>query len=450
MPTKLNRAGQQQNYVPQGNGDASGEYADHASGSNKHFTNFKKPENQKLEQKSLKQEPNIGVQIKDTGEQPADTSAIKSKYDGKGKQVLAESLQKKLNKGPNGKLLLEAISGADDELSGIIGDFYNANPKIEIKLGKNLNSKYETTSFFNYWTGAKSYSFAVSLGQGVLKEQGYYSKGGVFFHESGHALDASYINEGGMKDEWSYSYISKKYGQPMRKMVKEEIRTFKDNYAEIKEKIKLEQEELTNKFFGVEEQKELDIVREKLKAAYQHLDKDEGNVALKNKQNKIIDEIVTIKNEWFKDYNNPEKKAAYFNKQQELKNSTAELSDYQNKFYAKNYPDKEQISKRENELLDLKINAKAKAKEQICVKYGDLSDMFIAAGVGDLCGMGHTSHGYWTDRHVGNECFAEITSAKATNPASLELMKKYIPKTLEIYDEIMDQIRNKKNVYNKD
>ena len=44
MPTKPNKAGQQQNYVPQGNGDASGEYADNQSGSNKHFTNFQQPE----------------------------------------------------------------------------------------------------------------------------------------------------------------------------------------------------------------------------------------------------------------------------------------------------------------------------------------------------------------------------------------------------------------------
>ena len=44
MPTKPNKAGQQQNYVPAGNGDASGEYGDNESGSNIHFTNFKKPE----------------------------------------------------------------------------------------------------------------------------------------------------------------------------------------------------------------------------------------------------------------------------------------------------------------------------------------------------------------------------------------------------------------------
>lgn len=40
MPTKKNKAGNQQNYVPKGNGDASGEYGDNATGSNKHFQSF--------------------------------------------------------------------------------------------------------------------------------------------------------------------------------------------------------------------------------------------------------------------------------------------------------------------------------------------------------------------------------------------------------------------------
>lgn len=37
MPTKRNSAGQQQPYVPEGHGDASGEYAEHATGSNQHY-----------------------------------------------------------------------------------------------------------------------------------------------------------------------------------------------------------------------------------------------------------------------------------------------------------------------------------------------------------------------------------------------------------------------------
>ena len=41
MPTKLNKGGEQQNYVPSGNGDASGEYTNEA-GANRNFKTFKK------------------------------------------------------------------------------------------------------------------------------------------------------------------------------------------------------------------------------------------------------------------------------------------------------------------------------------------------------------------------------------------------------------------------
>jgi len=45
MPTKPNKTGNEQNYVPAGNGDASGEYADNETGSNIHyFSKFKKPD----------------------------------------------------------------------------------------------------------------------------------------------------------------------------------------------------------------------------------------------------------------------------------------------------------------------------------------------------------------------------------------------------------------------
>lgn len=59
MPTKPNRAGEQQNYVPAGNVDASGEYGDNATGSNKHFTTFSKPKKEsrikELDKNKLKQ-----------------------------------------------------------------------------------------------------------------------------------------------------------------------------------------------------------------------------------------------------------------------------------------------------------------------------------------------------------------------------------------------------------
>lgn len=454
MPTKLNKAGNQQPYVPQGNGDASGEYADNQSGSNKHFTNFAKPEETKTKIVEDKPKKDIGVQVKDKGDKPADTSTIKSQYNGKGKQVLADNLSKRLSKGPNTKYLLDAISGADDEISGVIGDFYGANPRVELKLGKNLNSKYQTSITHNYWTGVYSSNYLVSIGQGVFKEEEYYSKGGVFFHESGHALDATYVVNGTVKEEWSYFYVSQKYGKPMCQMVQEEIREHKGEYEELKAKIQAERDALEKSIFGEKENQEYETLKQNSKAMYTAFENDNHYKELINKQNKIAEECSSLRDsvlkEYAKDnYNNRELANAYSQKRDELLNSSKEINNYRNEFFAKNYPEYQKNKQREDELMDLKFSSKSKAKAQICVKYGDLSDMFMAAGVGDLCGMGHTQYGYWTMRHIGNECFAEITSAKATNQASLELMKKYIPKSLEIYDEIMDNIKNKRNVYNK-
>lgn len=48
MPTKVNGSGGQQEYVPAGNGDASGEYGD-SQGSNVHFKSFAKPNLEKSE-----------------------------------------------------------------------------------------------------------------------------------------------------------------------------------------------------------------------------------------------------------------------------------------------------------------------------------------------------------------------------------------------------------------
>ena len=53
MPTKLNKAGEQQQYVPAGHGDASGEYGN-ASGSNKHFESFSKKELKNFGKKEIK------------------------------------------------------------------------------------------------------------------------------------------------------------------------------------------------------------------------------------------------------------------------------------------------------------------------------------------------------------------------------------------------------------
>lgn len=60
MPTKRNRAGKQQNYIEAGHGDASGEYGDNATGSNKHFQAFQKPKETRSKELDKKQTTEIG------------------------------------------------------------------------------------------------------------------------------------------------------------------------------------------------------------------------------------------------------------------------------------------------------------------------------------------------------------------------------------------------------
>lgn len=93
MPKKINKAGQQQEYVPSGNGDASGEYADDG-GSNRHFTAFKKPEEAvKKEDETVVEENNNGIVVEDEKEEEQKVETEQPKKDLS--QLLVNKLSKK-------------------------------------------------------------------------------------------------------------------------------------------------------------------------------------------------------------------------------------------------------------------------------------------------------------------------------------------------------------------
>lgn len=69
----------------------------------------------------------------------------------------------------------------------------------------------------------------------------------------------------------------------------------------------------------------------------------------------------------------------------------------------------------------------------------DLSDILEGATSARVqAGWGHGKK-YWTySGHLETEAFAEITSAYISNPDSLETLRKYLPETMKVYDEMMD------------
>jgi hypothetical protein len=435
MPQKLGKGGHgPQNYVPPGN-SAGGQYGDNETGSNKHFTVFKKPEEPK--NNFAEGEP-------------------KKIYDGKGKEYLTETLTKKLS-GKNGKLtpngqkMLEQLSlnpDIDDDLSGVISDLFEKYPEIQLKLGKNFDAKYEVTSYFNYWTGNRWKEYKILLGSESLDGSPSYSKGGVFFHESGHALDNTFFDENGHRDVWSYSYKSKEFDKTLSEMMLEELSKFqdKDEFQKLKE---LANNPVSEEWLKYE--KEYNELKEKRRLYNKVVMSNPQVVEFCNQVSKLSDEAIKLKKqmdvEW-RNYNTPK----YFELEKELKKKQDEVleiskknGELQNKLYAENFPQYAEEDKRYNELFDLKYELKEKDHSKIQVAYGDLSDMIEAVTGKNLTGMGHLSsdNNYWDakGRSRGKEAFAEIMSAKATNPESLKVLQKYIPNSLKIFDEIIGEIR---------
>ena len=79
----------------------------------------------------------------------------------------------------------------------------------------------------------------------------------------------------------------------------------------------------------------------------------------------------------------------------------------------------------------------------------DLSDILEGATSARVqCGFGHGKK-YWSDRTIGGiadglatEAFAEMTDSTFTNPESLELIKKYLPKSYKLYEEMLEVLLN--------
>lgn len=70
----------------------------------------------------------------------------------------------------------------------------------------------------------------------------------------------------------------------------------------------------------------------------------------------------------------------------------------------------------------------------------DISDIF--EGATRAKAAGNFGHGvtYWKNRDNGKEAFAEMFSATSVNPASLEKIKDYFPKSYKIFEEIVGTI----------
>ena len=212
MPTKPNRAGQQQNYVPQGNGDASGEYADHASGSNIHFTNFKKPDGDKIVGGSGKTENNITED---------ETKGLKkfAKPDNDGTNDI-----KTIRKSAKNTLIKKCVNGSrenditfgdlvddsNDESVTILDGYLKENEKLSIEFGGAGRNAAGYASKDNY----------------IRTDHEIHT----IRHELGHTFDCFYGNQMPsarhhyLSDDYaSCRFVDDETGKTMNEMLHEEL-----------------------------------------------------------------------------------------------------------------------------------------------------------------------------------------------------------------------------------
>ncbi len=108
---------------------------------------------------------------------------------------------------------------------------------------------------------------------------------------------------------------------------------------------------------------------------------------------------------------------------------------FRNKLFLENY-----LPQTSRETLHVAFAKSIKA-ELSRVARADLSDIFESEMlIGYPFDVGH-GRGYWNNRDVSKEAFAEMFAAEITTPESLEAIKQYLPKSYQIFKDILEVIR---------
>ena len=122
------------------------------------------------------------------------------------------------------------------------------------------------------------------------------------------------------------------------------------------------------------------------------------------------------------------------------------ISDWKYKYYQDGIlPLEDVVPKYRKSMAYGKVEKELRGYDKVAV--ADLCDIVEGATVGKIsCVAGHGKK-YWTDRTIGGisdglatESFAEMTDSTMANSESLKLIKKHLPKSYELYKEMVKEI----------
>lgn len=404
MPQKLNSAGKMQNYVPAGH-PAGGEYGDNATGSNKHFTNFKKPKSKSKIKEKFEEKLEINLDAKKYSKEQ-----VLEMLD----NIQDESIQKAFdyaidNFGNNiPKIILQSYGGSffrrEDGLFGLKGIYFDEEDlerEFENKgeplvhefthwITNNMNVKVELERDPKWWwvpKDKKTLTFDMPIGLAPI----FNGKSFTDIIKS----EAQSLNR-------KSSVIN-----PLKEKMENNIN---DAFA----KANLNRKEYDN-YFGIMRETYFKEIKDYLKNDYQNGEITKSEYMNKLKSKNLIQECIN------------------------------RFPDKKNKF--------EMISK------GFEIESKAKNvfwKENGLVIVSDMLSSNTSSGEKSGFGLGHDSeyfkskkdgYGLETNGNYSNEFTSEMFSALATgNTNVIETTKKLMPKSYEAFQEILKYYTGDKKV----
>lgn len=429
MPTKLNRAGNQQNYVPAGNGDASGEYGDNATGSNKNFTSKKQePEN-----------PTRKLVLEKNGFDP-DNMSEKQKQETfvqlGGEDNWANKAYETDGLGAVRELLINDVltnhKFTEQETEKVKKIINEADKEVIEHIQALKNVTYRSVKGRAYYRYASN-TVNISKDDWISEMR---VEGETYFHEYGHAVNHNSKLSGeklimdkfrGVKFEVterqpaSSFYVSEKHNKTMQEMLIEEYKK-NINGRELKKQIEKEKELLIN-------------------------EKVETSIGKNNVEKFRLEEKEVLQQRDFELEKLENEISSYRTSLYSNKISFEEYKPIQDKIHQKKddvrLKAKEQINNISKKYGDFLLNFTKATKEtdkEIWRKYSSLSDIVDGANKGSF-NLGISSHprGYWgqTSSRRGDEFFAEAFAAKSNNEIEYETLKKYFPNTIDIFEEIL-------------
>lgn len=380
-------------------------------------------------------------------------------------QAFSDSLRRKMNS----ILGMEHQDKTKDlifnEIINALEDTDDNTRKLCMRAIKNVSSIYDYgANWFQRFDGDISLTFSAL---DFTKKSCNYVKNGVFFHEFGHALDNLIMYNldddiGGYDPFYSpYAsehFISEKYGKNMFDMLVEEfssldldeIRKEELNYVydealphvKNKEDLNNECKKNTDELFE-EEGKMIDVINQRLEFIFNKNDENDA-FSLTELDDDFVekdDDIYgTIKINDFIGVRTGQNWTMFLdkNRMKEFKEKLAKIREEfkQNKELSSIVDRLRTIKEKRKKLKEIVANIENN-KTRVWRAFSDTFESVTGDRLS--CNAGH-GDSYWRAESFHRPCelFAQLLSGKVANPKSYDIYKKYCPKTVEIFEELLE------------